>query len=264
MNYKVNYNPYPNKEKYHEADVAIATAFSAKVYKELTSLVKGIVLFGSTARKEPNNADIDILIVIDDVRVDLVPELLQTYKIIVDNKIVETSRRLHIITLKFSTLWEYVRAGDPVIINILRDGFALIDSGFFDPLQALLFRGRIRPSQESINNYLARAPTTLNNSSWHILQATLDLYWAVIDAAHAALMSQGFIPPSPNHVPDMLEKEFVNKGLLEEKYIKLMRKFYNLMKGISHREIGIILGKEYDEYRKEADDFVRRMSKFVI
>jgi len=81
--------------------------------------------------------------------------------------------------MTLSSFWEYVRAGDPVVINILRDGLALVDSGFFDPLQALLFRGRIRPSQEAINNYYARAPTTLNNSMWHVLQATVDLYWAV-------------------------------------------------------------------------------------
>jgi len=265
MNFKLGYKLNPNKEKYHETDLKTATEFATKVYKELTNLVKAVVLFGSSARKaSQKSADIDVLIIIDDVRVDLLPELLQTYKIIVDKKILETSKRLHVITLKFSTFWEYVRAGDPVVINILRDGLALVDSGFFDPLQALLFRGRIRPSQEAINNYYARAPTTLNNSMWHVLQATVDLYWAVIDSAHAALMSQGFIPPSPKHVPDLLEEQMVKKGLLEEKYIKTMRKFYNLMKGITHREIGIVLGKEYDSYRKEAEDFVKRMSRFVV
>jgi predicted nucleotidyltransferase/uncharacterized protein (UPF0332 family) len=264
MNFKLKYKLNPNKEKYHEADLDKATEFATKVYKELTNFVKAIVLFGSSARKSSEkSADIDVLIIIDDVRVDLMPELLQTYKIIVDKKILDTSKRLHVITLKFTTFWEYVRAGDPVIINILRDGLALVDSGFFDPLQALLYRGRIRPSQEAINNYYARAPTTLNNSQWHVLQAALDLYWAVIDAAHAALMSEGFIPPSPKHVPDMLNEQFVKKKLLEPKYIRTMQKFYDLMKGITHREIGVVLGREYDEYRKEAEEFVKRMSRFV-
>jgi len=260
-NFELKYKLNPNKVKYHEQDLEIATRFAKKVYKELTNLVKAIVLFGSSARKEEKSADIDMLIVIDDVRVELTPELLETYKIIVDKQILDTSKRLHIITLKFTTFWEYVRAGDPVAINILRDGLALIDSGFFDPMQALLFRGRIRPSPESVNNYFARAPTTLNNSSWHILQATLDLYWAVIDAAHAALMSQGYIPPSPNHVPDMLE-ELVKKGKLEEKYVNSMKKFYKVMKQITHREIGFVAGSEYDVYRKEAEEFVKRMGKF--
>ncbi|MBW3016907.1 nucleotidyltransferase domain-containing protein [Candidatus Woesearchaeota archaeon] len=263
-NFELKYKLNPNKIKYHEQDVGIATEFAKKTYKELTSLVKAIVLFGSAARRKgEKSADIDMLIVIDDVRVELTPELLETYKIIVDKKILDTSKRLHIITLKFSTFWEYVRAGDPVVINILRDGLALVDTGFFDPLQALLYRGRIRPSQESINNYYARAPTTLNNANWHVLQAVIDLYWAVIDSAHAALMSLGFIPPSPKHVPDMLEDEMARKGKLEEKYVNTMRKFYKIMKQITHREIGYVSGAEYDAYRKEAEDFVKRMAKFV-
>lgn len=263
-NFELKYKLNPNKIKYHEDDVEIATKFATKVYKELTNLVKAIVLFGSSARRQgEKSADVDVLLVIDDVRVELTPELLETYKIIVDKHIIDTSRRLHIITLKFTTFWEYVRAGDPVVINILRDGLALVDSGFFDPLQALLFRGRIRPSPEAINNYFSRAPTTLNNSNWHLLQATLDLYWAVIDSAHAALMTLGHIPPSPKHVPDMLEEELARKGKLEEKYVNTMRKFYKLMKQITHRELGIISGQEYDVYRKEAEEFVKRMGKFV-
>ncbi len=261
-NFELKYKLNPNKLKYHEKDVDIAASFAKKVYKELTNLVKAIVVFGSSARREgEKSADVDVLIVIDDVRVELTPELLETYKIIVDKQILDTSRRLHVITLKFTSFWEYVRAGDPVAINILRDGLALVDSGFFDPLQALLYRGRIRPSPESVNNYYARAPATLNNSNWHILQATVDLYWAVIDSAHAALMSLGHIPPSPNHVPDLLE-EIHQKGKLEEKYVITMRKFYKLMKSITHRELGVVTGAEYDVYRREAEEFVKRMGKF--
>ena len=50
--------------------------------------------------------------------------------------------------------------------------------------------------------YFGRAPITLRNSKWHLNQATIDLYWAVIDATHAALMKLGEIPPSPEHIPD--------------------------------------------------------------
>jgi len=145
----------------------------------------------------------------------------------------------------------------------LRDGVAIIDSGFFDPLQALLKKGRIRPTAESIWSYYVRSPNTLHNSKWHILQASIDLYWSVIDAAHAALMKLGEIPPTPDHVADMLEEKMVKKGLLEKHYVKVMRNFYKLMKMISHREIKEIKGEEYDRYFKIAEDFVRRMKKFI-
>ena len=156
-----------------------------------------------------------------------------------------------------------MRNGDPIGINILRDGVALIDSGFFEPLQVLLKKGKIRPTSESIWTYYIRAPNTLHNSKWHLLQATLDLYWAVIDAAQAALMRQGEIPPTPEHVADLLEQKLVKKKLLEHKYVTIMRHFYKTMKMITHREVKEIKGEEYDKYYTAAEDFVERMREFV-
>jgi hypothetical protein len=55
----------------------------------------------------------------------------------------------------------------------------------------------------------------------------------------------------------------VKKHLLEKKYADTMRKFYKIMKGITHREIKEIDGHQYVEYLKEADDFVKRMKEFI-
>ena len=264
MRSNIDRNKHPTKHTYHEKDIDIALAFAKSVYKELPHITKAIIMFGSAARTEDSKkSDVDILIIIDDVTLKLTQELLKTYQIIVDKKILDTSQRLHVVTLKFTTFWEYVRAGDPIAINVLRDGYALIDAGFFDPLQALLYQGRIRPSKEAINNYYAKAPMTIFNSKWHILQATLDLYWAAIDSAHAALMSQGFIPPSPQHVPDLMEKELVRKRSLEKEYVETIKLLYDLFKKITHREIGYISGADYDKYLDLTNKFVNRMRTFV-
>jgi uncharacterized protein (UPF0332 family) len=193
----------------------------------------------------------------------LTAEVTEAYRVIVQRLIVKNSTKLHVVTLRFTNFWEYVRNGDPVAINILRDGVAIIDSGFFDPLQVLLKKGRIRPTQESIWTYYMRAPNTLYNSKWHINQAVVDLYWAVIDAAHAALMRMGEIPPSPDHVADLLQKKLVARRLLEAKYVATMRNFYRLMKMITHREIKEISGEEYDKYYREAEEFVHRMKRII-
>jgi uncharacterized protein (UPF0332 family) len=130
-------------------------------------------------------------------------------------------------------------------------------------MQELLRQGRVRPSEESIWRYYGRAPKTLLNSRWHILQATLDLYWGVIDAAHAALMRANQIPPTPDHVSDMLNKIFVKHKMLEKKYVLTMQRFYKLSKMITHREIKEIKGHEYEKYYYEADDFIKRMRKLI-
>lgn len=264
MKFDLPRREHPNLEKYERHDVDLAYRFANELYSEMGSLIRGVVIFGSSARKTTTaKSDVDILVIIDDLMLSLSPEVLEAYRVIVNRLIVKVSTRLHITTLRFTAFWEYMKNGDPIGINILRDGVALIDAGFFEPLQVLLKKGRIRPTSESIWTYYIRAPNTLHNSKWHIMQATLDLYWSVIDAAHAALMQHGEIPPTPEHVADLLEQKLVKKKLLEQKYVATMRHFYKLMKMIVHREIKEIKGEEYDRYYKAAEDFVNRMRQFI-
>ncbi|MBI2651296.1 nucleotidyltransferase domain-containing protein [Candidatus Woesearchaeota archaeon] len=264
MKFDLPRKEHPNLEKYERHDVDTAYRFANEIYKEMGALIRAVVIFGSTARKKTTaKSDIDVLVVIDDLTISLTPEVVEAYRVIVNKSIVQVSTRLHITTLRFTSFWEYIRNGDPIGINILRDGVALIDSGFFEPLQALLKKGKIRPTSESIWTYYVRAPNTLHNSKWHLLQATLDLYWAVIDAAHAALMKHGEVPPTPEHVADLLEEKLVRKNLLEHKYVMIMRNFYKLMKMITHQEIDQIKGEEYDRYFEAADDFVKKMREFI-
>jgi len=264
MKFDLPRREHPNLEKYERHDVDLAYMFANDIYKEMGGLIRAVVIFGSSARKTTTaKSDIDILVVIDDITISLSPEVVEAYRVIVNKTIVKVSTRLHITTLRFTSFWEYIRNGDPIGINILRDGVALIDSGFFEPLQVLLKKGKIRPTSESIWTYYVRAPNTLHNSKWHLLQATLDLYWAVIDAAHAALMKHGEIPPTPEHVADLLEQKLVRKRLLEHKYVTIMRHFYKLMKMIIHREVKEIKGDEYDKYYAAAEDFVNRMREFI-
>lgn len=256
-------------QKYPKPDVDVAYEFTKKIHKEFGTFLRCSVLFGSVATDKPSmtsikhEGDIDILLVVDDVVYYLSPEVVETYRIIVERTIAETSQRLHVTTLKFTSFWEYIRIGDPIGINMLRNGIALLDTGFFYPLQLLLHQGRIRPTPEAVNAYYSRAPTTLFNSRWHILQATLDLYWACIDAAHAALMMNGVIPPAPKEIADFLEEKLVRKKILEAKHAKTMRTMYTLSKLILHRKIKDIDGKTFDKYYKEAQDFVDAIKKIV-
>ena len=254
---KVLGGTYPKKQ------LDIAYKFSARLHKEMGPLIKAIVLFGSSVKSEKTAKDIDILVILDDTEFEFTREIIHTYRIIVQKIVASVSEEIHLTSLKFTNFWEYVRNGDPLAVNILRDGKPILDKGFIDPLQRLLVRGRIRPSKESVYNYLSRAPMTLLNSQWHIMQAVMDLYWAVIDSAHAALMSINEIPPSPEHVSDMIQEKLVKPGLLNKKYVKIVRNFYSLSKMINHRDIKEIPGHNYDQYYKEAFEFVDAMRKFV-
>ncbi len=264
MEFKIHKKENENIHKYPTDDVKIAQKFAQELKMELGDFLVSAVVFGSSARREATpESDIDVLVITDDTQFQLSEALIEGYRLIVEKLVVRTSQKLHLTSMTFTSFWEYAKAGDPVVVNILRDGVAILDIGLFEPLQVLLKKGRIRPSEESIWRYFGRAPQTLLNSKWHVLQATLDLYWAVIDAAHAALMRAKEVPPTPEHAAEMLERVFVKHNLLEKRYIETMRKFYHLSKMITHREIKEIKGSAYDTYYKEADDFVKRMKRLV-
>jgi len=256
------YKTYPKKE------YEIATRFAKELYKEFGDFIRGIVLFGSAMQedklKKKKINDIDILVILDDVRVKMGKELTTTYRIITEKTMAKIDpKRLHVQSMTFTSFWEYVRAGDPVAINILRHGLALIDTGFFDPLQALLDDGRIRPSKESVYTYFYLAPSSLHKANQHLLTAGVDLYWACINASHSALMAMGEIPPSPDHVYDMLEEKLVKPKLISQNEANTMRKMYKLFKDITYRKKKELKGTEYDLLRKEAEGYVKKMESFV-
>ncbi len=263
MEFKVPKQKQQNLEKYSEEAKDLAYAFSKRLVKEVRSFVKAIVLFGSVARQRQKSHDIDVLVIIDDLDVQLTQELVQGYRVILRKIVGEVSEKLHITTMRYTSFWEYIRAGDPVGVNILRDGVPLLDTGFFLPLQRLLYTGRIRPSAESIWTYYARAPQTVENARWHVLQGAVDLYWAVIDASHAALMRLGEVPPSPEHVPDLLREKLVKAGLLDKKYPGICREFYQLMKHITHRDLKALSGEQFDHYLRLAEDYITAMRAIV-
>ncbi len=264
MHFKVHRLRHPNLGKAQSGEYSLAKRFADTLHKELGDFLKAVILFGSASRGEihtnpADKHDIDVLCILNDLTIILSPEVIEAYRVIAERTAQNSSRRLHITTLRLSTFWDYCRNADPVIINMLRDGIPLHDVGIFEPMQQLLFQGRIRPTKESVWNYYARAPVTLHNADWHVTQAGLDLYWAVVDAAHAALMHVGETPPSPEHVAGMLRKRFVQHKQLDAAHADTMDLFYKLQKDIVHRRLQYVTGKDYEHLRGKAHDFVRAM-----
>ncbi len=263
MDFSIHKRDNKRKKDYSASNLDLAYRFAKESHRELKDLLKAIVLFGSAARKNEDSNDIDILLIVDDVSIRLTKELVQAYRIIVENIVRKVSPKIHVTSMKFTSFWEYMRNGDPIALNILRDGYALIDTGFFDPLQLLLHQGRIKPSKEALWTYFNRAPRSLNVSRGKIEQACIDLYWAVIDSAHAALMSINEVPPSPEHVPFLMEQKMVREKLISAKYPKVVRRFFTLSKDILHGKIRNISGEDYEKYYSEAKEFVDAMQAFI-
>jgi len=250
-----------------KTDADIAMDFAVKSYKRFDKIIKSIILFGSSVKQSSKpTSDIDVVILIDDVSIKWDQELIAWYREELD-KLVRGNpyeKSLHINTIKLSVWWNDLLNGDPVVINILRYGEAMVDiAGFFSPLKYLLLEGKIKPTPETVYNCLQRAPTHLARSRISELNAIEGLYWAMVDSAHAALIAAKIVPPSPEHIPIELKEKFVNGNVLKMKYVVWYRDLLFLYKKISHGEIKDIKGGDIDMWQERTVEFIDVMAKLV-
>ncbi len=246
--------------KVFSSDKDIAMDFASKAYQKFRDIVKAIALFGSVPKQEAvDKSDIDIIIIIDDCTVNWDEELIAWYreelaKLLASQKY---KKELHVNTVTLTAFWEEMRAGEPLIINILRYGEALIDvGGFFDPLKVLLAKGRIRPSPEAIFTTMQRSGQHLGRANANILGSVEGFYWAMVDASHAALMSMQIVPPSPEHIGDLLSKAFVETKMLKKDYVNWYEDARKKLKAIVHGDTNRISGKDLEELQKRSEEFV--------
>lgn len=256
---------FPTLQLKKEADIAMD--FATRAYKKFDKMIKSVVLFGSTVKQSAvAGSDIDIIILIDDITVDWDQELIAWYREELERLIKSNPYQgsLHINTIKLSTWWEDLIKGDPVVLNILRYGEAMIDlAGFFNPLKYLLIKGKIRSTPEAIYSALQRAPLHIARSKMAELNAIDGLFWSMVDAAHAALIAKNVPPASPEHVPGDLKENFVNEGKLKMKYVIWYRDLLVLHKKIAHGEIKNLRGIEIDAWQDRAEEFLEVMANLV-
>jgi predicted nucleotidyltransferase len=256
---------FPSLQLKLESDIAMD--FATKLYKTFDKIIKSVVLFGSSVKQNATTgSDIDIIIILDDVSVKWDQELIAWYREELDKLLRKNpyQKSLHINTIKLSTWWEDLMRGDPVIINVLRYGEAMIDfGGFFKPLKYLLLEGKIKSTPESIYSCLQRAPTHFLRSRAAEMNSIEGLYWAMVDSSHAALISAGIPPASPEHVPADLKDVFVDKKRLKMKYVLWYRDLYMLHKKIVHGETTDLKGIEIDMWQERTQEFMKVMAELV-
>ena len=247
------------------SDKDIAMDFAGKAYKKFRDIVKAIAMFGSVPKEQVTpKSDIDIVIVIDDCTVNWDEELIAWYreelaKLLTAQKY---KKELHINTVTLTAFWEEIRAGEPLVINVLRYGEPLIDlGGFFEPLKVLLANGKIKPSAEAIFTTMQRSGQHLGRANSHILNSVEGFYWAMVDASHAALMAMDVIPPSPEHIADLLNEKLVNRKLLNKDYVKTYEETRKKAKDIIHGEVNRVSGKDIEEMQTKSQQFVLKLNE---
>lgn len=257
--------PFEKSKLINEKDIAMD--FAEKVHRKFDRIIKASVLFGSQAKNTATTgSDIDVILIIDDASINWDNELIAWYREELGKLIAEQkyAKDLHINSIKLTTWWQDLVQGDPVVINILRYGEALIDSGsFFNPLKALLLQGRMRSTPEAVYMALQRAPSHLARSKIAILGSIEGVYWTMMEAAQAALITASKLPSSPENIPQLMKTTFVDNGLMKIEYIRDLREIYVLHKGIMHGDIHEVKGGEIDKWQDKAEAFLLETTRII-
>ena len=240
------------------------------VLKKFEKYIVSYVAAGSVFRGEKSN-DIDVFLIIDDTDVKKMSrvELKDKLRAIIIGMGFEASaitgvkKQFHIQVYILTDFWESVKDAHPVIFTLLRDGVPLYDRGVFMPWKLLLKMGRIKPSPESIDMHMSMGEKLIKAAKRRLLDiVSLDMYYAALNPAQAALMLYGVNPPTPKESIKLLDEIFVKKEkLLEKKYVKILQDLFDFFKGMEHGKIKEVSGKEIDRVLKDTEDYLKRIKK---
>lgn len=264
---KVDPKMAKKQEAFRKKQLALANRFKEEVLKKYGNIVKAIVLFGSLTRADfHEKSDIDMLVVIDDVTARFTPEMKDEF----DDRLYDIAKSIsENMTVQpawlLSEFWDMARIGHPLLFTIVRDGWALYDTGFFIPVRKLLELGKIPTTLEAVEKFMETAPQKINRvETAKLYMVAEDLYYSMLNSSQAVLMYMGQNPPSPKHTPLDVKEHLVDQKLLEENYLRDLESVIEFRKGVEHKEVKDITGQQLDEFIQKAKQYVSRMEQLLM
>ncbi|MCD6477964.1 MAG: nucleotidyltransferase domain-containing protein [Candidatus Aenigmarchaeota archaeon] len=244
----------------------IIKKFSKRLLEKYGPFIKSIVAWGSVVRNEfTSKSDIDVVVLVDDTRRDFTKKLRAEIDDFMFKVAEETDEKLS--PQPVWTITEFmsmIRRTSPLAYNLLKDGIAVYDTGFFLTNKRLLEMGEIPITKEAVESRMENVPKRLRRAEHAKLYIVAeDLYYAVLDSLQAVVMYMGRGPPDANHAPEVGRKYLVENGLTKEEYIKILEDIVKFRKATEHREIKEIKGEEVDKFIKRAKEFVKEMERIL-
>jgi len=251
-----------------ETRLKSSNEFKDKILKMFKTYIKAIVVWGSIIRGDyTGKSDVDIYIIFDDTKMPL--KKFDDIREKIDDDIYKmaksTDPRLHAQpVLALTEFWDGIRACHPLFYNIVREGYAIYDTGFFIPMRKLLEWGKFPATVEAAEQRMEGVPKRIRRvKNIKMLMIAEDLWYAVTDASQSVLMYIGVGPPAPKVLAREIRQHLVEPGMLEEKYAKVIEDIMKFRKQVEHKELKELSGKELDEWIDRVDDFVNRMEKLL-
>ena len=242
--------------------------FKNKVLEMFKAYIKAIIVWGSVSRGDyTGKSDVDLYIIFDDTKMPLKKFEEIREKIDKDMYSVASSIDPRLHPQPILALTEFIkgiRYTHPLFFNIIREGYAIYDTGFFIPMRKLLEWGEFPITPEAAHTRIDSVPGRIKRvKNVKLYMIAEDLYYAMLDAAQAVLMYVGIGPPVPKLAASEVRKHLVETGLLEEEYAKMLEDIVVFRKKVEYKEVSDVPGQEVDEWIKKAERYVERFEKLL-
>ena len=267
---------YPLYDKGILGALRVAQIHKSLCLRKFEKYIYSYVIGGSLVRGETKaTSDVDVFVVIDDTDVKRMSrlELKEKLRGIIYQYIAEAGELagvkniLNVQVYLLTEFWEDVKDASPVIFTFIRDGIPLYDRGGFLPWKLLLKMGKIKPSPEAIDRFMAMGDKTKEIVKQRLMDIVLnDLYWSIITPTQALLMLYGIPPPNTYETVKEVKRILVDKEkMMEKKYFDILENIViNYYKGYEHGKVKEISGAEVDKLMKDAEEYTKKLKEMAV
>lgn len=234
--------------------------FTNEVRKKYGELIKSVLIFGSVAKgKVKKTSDADVWVILDDTATKSSQDLEK-----VATGLYLTAERiedLHIQTTALTEFWQWVKVGSPELVNFLRYGLVIYDTGFVKPVQRMLNLGLLPPSEEAISLKSKSAELRYKKVRREMKSMVFDLRYSASDIIQAVVMHFYKQQPDQKEFPKWLER-LVKEGKLEDEWIEKWVELNKLWKDLEHgkREMSV---KELGKALALTQQIIDRFKKLI-
>lgn len=238
-------------------------AFCDPLLKKHAKIIKAIWLLRTEGK------DIDLIILIDNLTgfaVDKINRKQFELDVLKQERAVLKRFKIPVHTgfYEMTDYFNKIMENDLAVFAEIKNGIEVYDpTGFFAPLKELVRRGKILGTKESLIRLITSVKERFKNLHNLKLEALDNIYSAVIDAGQAALLAANYSIPIQRDVAKHLKICFVDKGLLEKRYIDWVNKIVKIYKGFEHGKIKYLTGQEVDDLIDKGKAFIKRMDSLI-
>lgn len=235
--------------------------FTNEARKQYGDLIKSVLIFGSAAKGTMvKGSDADVWVVLDNTATKSSEDLERVTAHL--HLIAHQLKELHVQATVLTEFWQWVKMGSPELVNFLRYGLPIYDTGFIKPVQRMLQMGLLPPSDETISLKARASEARLKRIKLDLKAMIFELRYTATDICQAVVMHYYKAQPDQKAIPEFLER-LVKEKKLEPEHIEKFKEINNLWKDIDHGEIKEVTTEHVNRAIRLAGEIIDRFKKLL-